>query len=66
MNEITGRNEIRVLQHEVNEKANELNVAIQNDVTIGNAAKIYFELKAVKGRLKNRLQEKNINHVFRS
>jgi hypothetical protein len=57
MNENTNRTEIRALQNEVKEKANELNVAIQNDVTIGKAKKIYFELKAIKGRLKNRLQE---------
>jgi len=57
MNENTDRTEIRTLQSEVKEKANELNVAIQNDVTIGTAKKIYFELKAIKGRLKNRLQE---------
>ncbi len=57
MNENTNRTEIRVLQNEIKEKASELNVAIQNDVTIGTATKIYFELKAIKGRLKNRLQE---------
>jgi len=57
MNEDTNRTEIRVLQNEIKEKANELNVAIQNDVTVGTAKKIYFELKAIKGRLKNRLQE---------
>ena len=57
MNESTGRTEIRTLQNEIKEKANELNLAIQNDVTIGTAKKIYFELKEIKGRLKNRLQE---------
>ena len=57
MIENTDRTEIRTLQKEIKERANELNVAIQNDVTIGTAKKIYFELKAIKGRLKNRLQE---------
>ena len=57
MNENTNRTEIRAMQNEIKEKASELNVAIQNDVTIGTATKIYFELKAIKGRLKNRLQE---------
>ena len=57
MNENTNRTEIRAMQNEIKEKASELNVAIQNDVTIGTAKKIYFELKAIKGRLKNRLQE---------
>jgi hypothetical protein len=57
MNENTNRTEIRAMQNEIKEKASELNVAIQNDVTIGTATRIYFELKAIKGRLKNRLQE---------
>lgn len=57
MNENTVRTEIRTLQEEIKEKAQEFNLAMQSEVTIGTAKKIYFELKAIKGRLKNRLQE---------
>ena len=57
MNENTSRTEIKILKTELIQKAKELNGAIRTGATIEKAKKIYFELKAIKGRLDNRIQE---------
>ena len=56
MNDNTSRTEIKTLQNELNQKAKEFEGAIKNDATIEKTKKIYFEIKAIKGRLKNRFQ----------
>lgn len=57
MNGNASRTEIKTLQNELNLKAKEFNSAIKAGATIGKAKKIYFELKAIKGRLGNSRKE---------